>query len=192
MIRWQNVTPASLPAPNDVWRITVQRANNAARLGVELLTLTLWDTSVRSVATDWALRVHSAGLGVLHAEPVIDEDGGVFVVDMQFDASIPLVPASRIVATWEDWIPNTKVLAVKRLTSAERDGAGAQSGLTEALTAGAEQAESASVTGQVGAALGNAKDAAGSVFKWAGGTVLLVALVALVVYGSVLRQQLKS
>lgn len=192
MIRWKNVTPASLPAPNDVWRITVQRANNAARLGVELLTLTLWDTSVKSVATDWALRIHSAGLGVLHAEPVIDEDGGVFVVDMQFDASIPLVPASRIVAAWEDWIPNTNVLAVSRLSAAERDGAGAESGLSAALAAGAEQAEGDSVSGRVGAALGDVGDAAGSAVKWAGGTVLLVALVALVVYGSVLRQQLKS
>ena len=192
MIRWQNVTPSSLPTPNDVWRVTVQRSNNAARLGVELLTLTLWDTSVRSVATDWALRIHSAGLGVLHAEPVIDEDGGVFVVDMQFDASIPLVPASRIVATWEDWIANTRVLAVQRLTSAERDGPAAQAGQSAALTAGAEQAEAGSLTGQVGTALGNAKDAAGSALKWAGGSVLLVAFVALVVYGLILEKQLKS
>lgn len=190
MIRWKNLTAASLPAPNDVWRVTVQRANNAARLGVELLTLSLWDTSVESIATDWALRIHNAGLGVLRREPVTDEDAGVFVVDMQFDSSIPLVPASRIVSAWEDMISNTEVLTVERVTTAQRDGAGAVAGQQTALAQGAADAKADSIAGKVGDVLNDAKDAAGDAFKWTAGAVLLVAFVALLFYGAILRKQL--
>lgn len=191
-VRYVKLAAGSLPAPNDVWRVTVKRAGDAARIGLEILTLSLWDTSVQRIATDWALRVHTAGLGVLHAEPVIDEEAGLFVVDMQFDSSVPLVPASRIVATWEDFIPNTEVLAVERVTGAARDGAGAVAGQSAALTAGADQVAASSITKKIADAAGDAKKEAGGLFANLGAGVLLLGLAALAFVGLVLEKRLRE
>lgn len=185
MIRYTNLTASSLPAPNDVWRVTVRRSGELARVGLEILTLSLWDTSVARIAEDWAVRVHSAGVGVLRAEPVIDEKGGLFVVDMQFDSSIPLVPASRIVATWEDWIPNTEVIAVERVKATERDGAGAQAGQARALGAGADIIAADSIVPKIA-------DAGTGLVKGIGTGALLLGLAALVFAGLLLEKRLKS
>jgi hypothetical protein len=184
-VRYTNLAAGSLPAPNDVWRVTVKRSGDAARIGLEILTLSLWDTSVQRIATDWTLRVHTAGLGVLHSEPVIDEAADLFVVDMQFDSSVPLVPASRIVATWEDFIANTEVLAVARVTGAARDGAGAVAGQSAALAAGADQVAADSITTKVGASVSGV---AGKI----GGGVLLLGLAALAFVGLVLEKRLRE
>lgn len=187
-IDWQGLSPSSLPAPNEVWRVTVRRANDAARLGLEILTLSLWDTSVRSVATDWTLRIHKAGLGTLYAEPVIDEAKGLFVVDMQFDSATPLVPASSIVGQWEDMIPNTAVIAVRRVVGGERYGPGAVAGQADALGTGGARVESDSI----GATLGRVVDPAVKVAKGIGTGILVLGVIALLVAGAVLEKRLRS
>ena len=129
------LTPASYPAPGEVWRVTVRRTGGASRIGLEILTLGIYDTSVQPVADDWEQRIHTANLGVIFAPPVVSEDAGVFVVSMRFDRSMTLAPASAIVAKWMDLIANTEVITVERVRTDQASGAGGEQGTAAEIAA---------------------------------------------------------
>lgn len=135
-IQYANLAPGSTPAPLDVWRVTVERDRTVGDYGLEILSLSTWDTSVEKVATDWALRIHRANLGVVRAEPIISESAGLFVVDMQFDSASPLVPASVIASRWADHIGSVRVIRLERVSAAGQSGAAAVSGQEQALGEG--------------------------------------------------------
>jgi hypothetical protein len=148
------LTAASYPAPLEVWRVTVRRAGEAARVGLEILTLGWWDTSVQSIADDWAQRVNVAGLGTVFALPVVSEEGETFVVDMRFDSTATWAPASAIVAAWEDQISNCRVEVVERVGAGAQTGQAAEDAKAKALTTAEKEREEESWLKQLGDKLG--------------------------------------
>lgn len=164
---------ATIPAKGDRWRVVVANTTRAAALQ-EMVTLGLASTSTQEKAQAWADGLASLGLG--YVLPPATLAGELFVVDVKFPTSTPvLLPLVSIVERWQQVASATQVVRIAPVPLTENAAASA-SARASLLAAAGEELKRESV----GAKLQQAASTALGTLKlglWAvivGGVVVLV------------------
>lgn len=109
-----DLTVASMPESLATWRVVFANTTRA-RVLREVLTLGWADTTTQAKARalfggDAETGIASLSLGYPAAFPVVR--GEIFVVDLKWYRTPPLVPLSLIVQKWEAFAPGLKVVQV--------------------------------------------------------------------------------
>lgn len=144
------LTIASIPRPRSIWRVVVANTTRAKFLG-EIVTLGFATTETQEKATAWFGDEGAGGgiatlsLGYPVAHPVVR--GELFVVDMRWYHTPPLVPLATIIQRYEAFQPGTKVVMV--LAPEGEDAASAIRGRAKALDEAGEQLKATGPIAQI-------------------------------------------